>query len=68
MVEVGENCKKCKYYGSQTNSCDYILITRRSMMFTDGKRIDPKYCDKFVNEKREYDGHLWKERYIPKKI
>lgn len=59
MIRVGEKCKKCKYYGAQTESCDYVLIEKKRRTVTDGKKIDPKYCDKFIEGKREHDSVLW---------
>ena len=60
MVEVGEKvCRTCKYYGGQTQSCDYILMTKHSRLFTNGQRIDPKYCDKYVCEHRGVDPQAW---------
>lgn len=59
MVRVGEKCKECKYYGNQTFSCDYMLIAKKRRTITDGKKIDPKYCDKFEKGKRFHDSVLW---------
>lgn len=53
MIEVGEKCQDCKYWGFWTQTCDYMLYKKRSRQITDGKIIDPKFCDKFDNGKRE---------------
>ena len=55
MVEVGEKCKECKYYSEWTLTCDYCFLTKRSRTITDGKKIDTKYCDKFVLGTRTID-------------
>ena len=67
VIEIGEKCRNCIYYGYQTQTCDYMLIKKKSRWIC--MDADPfKFCDKFVCGKREYDGHEWKERYIPNKI
>lgn len=63
MVKTGEICKKCIYYGGQTETCDYRLMTNKSRLVTDGKRIDPQYCDKYVAGKREFDAKKSHEYY-----
>lgn len=53
-IRVGALCHKCKYWSGRTRTCDYCNIMRQSRLYTNGKRLDPKFCNKFVMGKREY--------------
>ena len=65
-VKVGEICKSCKYHRTRwTGGCDYSEIMKRSRLFTDGKRIEKGYCDKYEEGKRkEYDPKIWRNRGV----
>ena len=55
MVSVGEKCRSCKYFSDWTFTCDYCVIRKKSRTLTDGKKIDPKLCDKYEEGRRETD-------------
>lgn len=59
MVKVGTICKGCKYCSRRTGVCDYRLITGKSRLITNSIRIDPDFCDKYSEGKREYDRGQW---------
>lgn len=52
MIRVGEKCKSCKYWGTYTGTCSYILVENRPRTRDkDGHKIDAKYCDKYTEGK-----------------
>lgn len=59
-IRVGALCKKCKFYSGRTQTCDYCNIMHQSRLYTNGVRLDPKFCNKFVMGKREYNAVDWK--------
>lgn len=59
MVD-GEKCRKCIYYGGQTESCDYSLIMKKSR--TGGIKTDT--CDKFVEGKRVDETHKYMDMVV----
>ena len=59
-VKVGETCLSCKYWGSYTHSCSYLLVEKHSRLIDqDGNKGDPNYCDKYINGKPNYDKAIW---------
>lgn len=61
MIEVGEKCKECKYWSRRSESCDYRLITGCSRTITNNMRLDPKYCDKFVQGRKKNNYKKWND-------
>lgn len=68
-VKVGEKCLTCKYWGSHTRSCSFILVECHSRLRDkDGNKGDPNYCDKYVQGKPFYEMSLWaKEGRVKRK-
>lgn len=59
-VRVGVSCNTCKYWGSHTGSCSYILMTQHSRLWDEnGNRITKGYCDKYVEGTPNYDKSQW---------
>ena len=59
MVKIGKACRECRFYGFQTQSCDYALIMKRSRTITNGVQINSEYCDKYEKGQREIDPNDW---------
>jgi len=66
-VEVGEICESCMYYSNRSRTCDFSLINHSSRLYTNGKRVEDGYCDKYVGGKRCYDAHVWKNTGVTPK-
>lgn len=68
-VKVGEKCLTCKYWGSHTGSCSYLLVEHHSRLRDNyGNKSDPKYCDKYLEGKPIYDKSIWaKEGRVKRK-
>ena len=58
-IRVGKKCHRCKYFSQRTKTCDYCNIMRQSRLYTNGVRLDPRLCNKFVAGRRDYDPRLW---------
>lgn len=59
QIRVGKKCHRCKYFSQRTKTCDYCNIMRQSRLYTNGVRLDPRLCNKFVVGRRDYDPRLW---------
>lgn len=59
-----EICKRCYYSSEQSEGCCYMSETGKSRLKgADGKRYDPKYCDKFKDGSKGH-GENWKKRHM----
>ena len=60
LVEVGKKCHQCQWFGSYTRSCSYCLMNKKSRLRDEnGNKIDPKYCDKYLEGSPRYDFSDW---------
>lgn len=59
QIRVGKKCHRCKYFSQRTKTCDYCNIMRQSRLYTNGVRLDPRLCNKFVAGRRDYNPHPW---------
>ena len=65
MVKVGKICHKCQWFGSYTKSCSYCDLNKKSRLWDkDGNKIDPAYCDKFVEGEPRLDNSQWGKKGV----
>ena len=57
-------CRSCIYSSTESDGCGYMYETGRSRLRDEnGNKYDPKYCDKYIEGRKEH-GEIWRKRQM----